>query len=49
MRDRFDRFQPFLLKRCEDNKETPDTLLFNDYSEIVSQWLIRDNQARPAS
>ncbi len=49
MRERFDRFHRFPLQFCNDNRETPDTLLFNDYCEIVSQWLIRDNEARSAS
>jgi hypothetical protein len=48
-RERFDWFHHFLLKLCGDNKETPGTLLFNDYCEIVSQWLIRDTDARSAS
>ncbi len=46
MRDRYDRFAVFLARFCVENSETPDGLSFNDYCEIVSQWLIRDNAAR---
>lgn len=49
MQDRFDRFHRFLLAFCAENKEHPDNLLFKDLCEIVSQWLIRDNEARSAS